>query len=166
MKHYPSDTFWNISYENNIEAGTATVTLTAKSTGNYTGSVKKTFTIDKQAVTADLIAPDALTYGDALPQTADYTFTNVTGLRGDDATNGLTTVEGWNLTIDYQKAGESVTAKNADTYDIVATATSKNYDITINTTGINLTINKKQLDVKADDKAINHWCSHVHMLAW
>ena len=39
------DTDYTVSYKNNINAGTASVTITGK--GNYTGSVTKTFTINK-----------------------------------------------------------------------------------------------------------------------
>ncbi len=47
-----SDTDYTLTYSNNTNAGTATVTVTGK--GNYTGSVKKTYTINKasQTVTA------------------------------------------------------------------------------------------------------------------
>ncbi len=40
-----------IVYEDNVHAGTATVTVTATDAGNYSGSVTKTFTIEKAEVT-------------------------------------------------------------------------------------------------------------------
>ena len=42
-----SGTDYTVSYTNNVNAGTATVTITGK--GNYTGSVSKTFTINRAA---------------------------------------------------------------------------------------------------------------------
>ncbi|MFQ9514440.1 MAG: leucine-rich repeat protein [Eubacterium sp.] len=41
-------TDYSVSYANNVNAGTATVTVTFK--GNYTGSLKKTFTINKASL--------------------------------------------------------------------------------------------------------------------
>jgi endoglucanase len=46
-KTLKKDTDYTVKYSNNTNAGTATVTITGK--GNYTGSVKKTFTIRKLA---------------------------------------------------------------------------------------------------------------------
>lgn len=44
------DTDYILSYANNINAGTASITITGK--GNYTGSVKKTFTIKKRSLSS------------------------------------------------------------------------------------------------------------------
>lgn len=44
-----ADTDYTVSYENNINAGTATVTVTGK--GNFTGTASKTFTINKAGLT-------------------------------------------------------------------------------------------------------------------
>lgn len=41
------DTDYTVSYEGNINIGTATLTVTGK--GSYTGSVKRTFEITKKA---------------------------------------------------------------------------------------------------------------------
>ncbi len=43
---------YTVSYSNNVNAGTATCTITDKSGGNYTVSGSKTFTINPQALTA------------------------------------------------------------------------------------------------------------------
>ena len=61
-KTLTKDTDYTVSYENNINIGTAT--LTVKGKGSYTGSVKKTFKITKKA--ADITVPTSYTmkYGD------------------------------------------------------------------------------------------------------
>ena len=50
------DTDYTVKYQNNLNAGTATVTLTGK--GNYSDSVSKTFTIEQKDVTAQRDATD------------------------------------------------------------------------------------------------------------
>ena len=50
------DTDYTVKYQNNLNAGTATVTLTGK--GNYSDSVSKTFTIKQKYVTAQRDATD------------------------------------------------------------------------------------------------------------
>ena len=50
------DTDYTVKYRNNLNAGTATVTLTGK--GNYSDSVSKTFTIEQKDVTAQRDATD------------------------------------------------------------------------------------------------------------
>ena len=50
------DTDYTVKYQNNLNAGTATVTLTGK--GNYSDSVSKTFTIKQKNVTAQRDATD------------------------------------------------------------------------------------------------------------
>ena len=50
------DTDYTVKYQNNLNAGTATVTLTGK--GNYSDSVSKTFTIKQKDVTAKRDATD------------------------------------------------------------------------------------------------------------
>ena len=50
------DTDYTVKYQNNLNAGTATVTLTGK--GNYSDSVSKTFTIKQKGVTAQRDATD------------------------------------------------------------------------------------------------------------
>ena len=62
------------SYSDNVNAGTATVTVTASENGNYTGSQTGYFTIDKAILTVSADNKNIL-YGDDAP---DYTYT-ITG---------------------------------------------------------------------------------------
>ena len=55
-------TDYEVSYANNVDAGTATVTVTGK--GNYQGTVEKTFTIEKAALTVPGGGADAKATGE------------------------------------------------------------------------------------------------------
>ena len=69
---------YDLSYSNNTDVGTATLTFTAKSTSqNFTGTVSKTFKITPKPIT---ITPThaALTYGDDVP-TSGYSYSITTG---------------------------------------------------------------------------------------
>ena len=80
------DTDYTVKYQNNLNAGTATVTLTGK--GNYSDSVSKTFTIKQKDVTAKRAATniqvvvdkgtfDAPTFGD-VTGTLTYSYDGAT----------------------------------------------------------------------------------------
>ncbi|MCI8648454.1 MAG: hypothetical protein HFE76_17055, partial [Firmicutes bacterium] len=53
---------YTVIYSNNKDAGTATVTVAAKSSSAYTGSVSATFTITPAALTADMVKVANATY--------------------------------------------------------------------------------------------------------
>ena len=124
-------TDYSVSYENNVNVGTATVTCTGQ--GNYSGQAQKTFTITKKAltVTAD---NKSVTFGDDAPQyTVSYDgFVN----------NETNAVLGGTLAFacDYVK-----NQSGAGNYDITPSGlTSSNYDITF--TKGTLTVGKKALE--------------------
>ena len=54
------DTDYTVMYQNNLNAGTATVTVTGK--GNYSGSVRKTFTIEPKSITPVVTVSGDYTY--------------------------------------------------------------------------------------------------------
>jgi len=54
------DTDYTVKYSNNINAGTAKVTVTGK--GNYKGTVTKTFTINKAKITSAALSAASYTY--------------------------------------------------------------------------------------------------------
>ena len=54
------DTDYTVEYQNNLNAGTATVTLTGK--GNYSDSVSKTFTIEPKSITPVVTVSGDYTY--------------------------------------------------------------------------------------------------------
>ncbi|MCD8323664.1 MAG: YDG domain-containing protein [Clostridiales bacterium] len=55
-----SGTDYELSYSNNVNAGTATVTITGK--GNYTGTLTKNFTINKKTLTASISGTTSKVY--------------------------------------------------------------------------------------------------------
>ena len=94
-------TDYKVSYENNVNAGTATVTAAGR--GNYTGTVKKSFTISPAVVTDDMVTLGAspsytgsgvmadvmVTWnGTALTENTDYTcaYSNNVNVGTDTAT--------------------------------------------------------------------------------
>ena len=127
-------TDYSVSYENNVNVGTATATVTALANSTkYSGSASKTFSITTAAltVTAD---NKQVTYGDAAPQ---YTvsYDGFAAQENKDVLGGTLA-----LACDYVK---NTTA--AGTYDITPSGlTSSNYDITF--TKGTLTVGKKALE--------------------
>jgi uncharacterized protein YjdB len=111
-----SGTDYSVSYKNNTNAGTATVTVTGK--GNYTGSVSKTFTISQ--------ASPVLTFASAsiTKTTRDAAFTNALTKK----TDGTVTFKSGNTNVATVDAGGKVTIKGEGTSTITVTATAgKNY---------------------------------------
>ena len=127
-------TDYSVSYENNVNVGTATATVTALANSTkYSGTASKTFSITKKAltVTAD---NKSVTFGDDAPQyTVSYDgFMN----------NETAAVLGGTLAFacDYVK-----NQSGAGNYDITPSGlTSSNYDITF--TKGTLTVGKKALE--------------------
>ena len=71
-------TDYTVTYSNNMNAGTAKVTITGK--GDYTGSVTKEFTIEKRNLTVTPSANQSKVYGEADPGALTYGYTgNVSG---------------------------------------------------------------------------------------
>ncbi|MDO4797638.1 MAG: BspA family leucine-rich repeat surface protein [Coriobacteriales bacterium] len=85
---YPLEegTDYTVGYQDNIDAGTATVTVTAKENGNFTGSQIQSFTISPAIITDDMIAdiPDQTYTGAALEPAPVVTFGNKTLISGTD----------------------------------------------------------------------------------
>ena len=111
-----SGTDYSVTYKNDTNAGTATVTVTGK--GNYTGSVSKTFTISQ--------ASPVLTFASAsiTKTTRDAAFTNALTKK----TDGTVTFKSGNTNVATVDAGGKVTIKGEGTSTITVTATAgKNY---------------------------------------
>ncbi|NBI92643.1 hypothetical protein D3Z45_19220 [Lachnospiraceae bacterium] len=113
---------YTISASNNINAGKATLTVTATETGNYSGSVSSTFTIGKATLT--ITANDqTITYGGSIATGKDQV--TATGLVGGDTLESVTleastsNVPGGNITPSsavIKRGGEDVTANYNITY--------------------------------------------------
>ena len=118
---------YNVEYSNNTNAGTATVTITDKTGGNYTVSGTKTFTIGKAEITvsaADVnTAYDGAAHGITVNVTAPasgYTikYGTTEGTYDKTASPTITNVADSPLTVYYQ-----VTADNYETLTGSATVT-------------------------------------------
>lgn len=108
------DTDYELTYTNNINAGTATINVTFK--GNYTGTTTQTFVIDPLALTADNTTVTGVSASYAYTGSAIAPKVNVTvpGI-------GKTLVEGTDYTLGY---ADNVNATN-DTTKATITITGK-----------------------------------------
>ena len=121
-----AETDYAVSFGNNVNAGGGTITVTAKSGGNYTfEAVEQSFTIVPKAVTVKADAKSK-TYGEDDPALT----ATVTGLVGSDKLTYTVT----------RAAGEDV-----GTYTITPSgeATQGNYTVTYQTGTFTITINRK-----------------------
>lgn len=113
---------YTISYENNVNVGTATVTVTAKTTSNYGGSVSGTFTISPMNISTlpeSSFAYDKTTVFNPAASTTEPP--TVTVSYGD---NTLTPVADYKVTSSgFENAGTGTITLNAD----AGTNAVKNY---------------------------------------
>ena len=102
-KTLKKDTDYTLSYSNNINAGTATITITGK--GNFTGTTSKTFSISARAMsdtsvanissqtyTGNVISPlPTITYNNKmLKKDTDYTLSYSDNINAGTATITIT----------------------------------------------------------------------------
>ena len=110
-KTLTAGTDYTLSYSNNTNAGTATVTITG--IGNYTGTISKTFTINKATPTLTF-ASTSIT-----KTTQDAAFTNTLTKK----TDGSVTFKSINTSVaTVNSTSGKVTIKGAGTTTITATA--------------------------------------------
>ena len=128
------NTDYDVAYENNTNAGSATATITGK--GNYTGTASKTFTIGPKTVTAAMIA-----------DIADQTYTGTAITPTLTVKDGETTLT---LNTDYDVAYENntnagpatatITGKGnysgtaSKTFTIIAKSLSTGYTVSVDAT--------------------------------
>ena len=146
---------YNITgYANNVNVGTATVTITGQ--GNFTGTASTTFDIAKKPLTADMVTLDAETFtytggtlkpvvtvsdgeGDAnIIKTTDYTVKNDGGTEvGEYAVTVTATASGnYSGTVTRKF---SIVTKGTATFDIALGTTSVVYDGKAKTPGVTVT---------------------------
>ena len=130
-------THYTVGYSNNINAGTATVTVTLK--GNYSGTVSENFVINKRAVTVK--SADA---------SKDYDGTALRAQTGGTVTSG-SLVAGHELTVtstgSRTDAGSGSNTISTVTIKSGTTDVTPNYEIT-KTSGT-LTVNARRITVKS-----------------
>ena len=124
------NTDYTLSYSDNTNAGTATVTITAAENSKYSGKITKTFTINKAKLTITAEAKSKV-YGTTDPE---LTYKAEGLVEGEKLDGALTRAEGEN-------AGEyAITQGTLKATD--------NYEVTF--TGAKLTITKAKLTITAD----------------
>lgn len=118
------DADYTVAYRNNVNAGTATVSVAAKS-ANYTGTASQTFTINKKALDAGMVtlSAESFTYN-GRSQTPTVTVTD----------GGRTLTAGTDYTVSYQDSSNNTASAptNAGTYTVVVTGQG-NYSGSVNT---------------------------------
>ena len=117
-------TDYNVSYESNLNVGTATVIITFK--GNYSGALTPTFRITKRPVTITA-QPQTVTYGTAIDQGLEKAETE--GL----ATGHTLTAVTLTPSTDQQTTEGTITASAAVISNAQGTAVTTNYEITYQT---------------------------------
>lgn len=133
-------TNYSLTYENNINAGIATVTITGK--GKYTGSITKTYTINKIQATCTISNLPTLAYPGSKSGTFAYSCT------GD----GAITVSSGNNIITVNKTSNTsgtITANNVGSSSVIVNqAEGTNYykanatkDITVTASAYTVTLN-------------------------
>lgn len=111
------DADYTLSYSNNTNAGTATVTITAKSDGNFTGSNSKTFTINKKSLSTN--SGDFTITLSATSKVYNGSTQSVSVNSVKDTNSGNT--ESMTLTTDYTVSGTTSTSANVGTYTVTIT---------------------------------------------
>ena len=128
------DTDYTVEYQNNLNAGTATVTLTGK--GNYSDSVSKTFTIEPKSITP------------VVTVSGDYTYTGsaITPAYTVEITKGGLKIGDDQYTVEFSDNTNAGTGKI-----IVKAKDGGNYSFD----AVNQTFTIKQKDVTAQRDATN-----------
>ena len=161
----PTSGYSITGYANNINVGTATVTITGQ--GNFTGTASTTFDIAKKPLTADMVTLDSETFtytGDVLKpvvtvsdgegddniiKASDYTVSND---GGKEVGEYKVTV---NATADGNYSGAvtrtfSIVSKGTATFDVALSTTSVVYDGIAKTPGVTVTDGGVLLTVNDD----------------
>ena len=137
---------YKVTYENNINAGTATVIITGR--GGLKGSVRKSFTITSDAPTAVKLSPTAITLGvgETFDLKATYTPTNVkeTTLTWKSSSESVVSVDNGTLKAKaVGKATITVTAVNGVKATCTVTVLQAPTTITASSTNIVMGLGEK-----------------------
>lgn len=153
---------YDVSYENNINAGTATVTITSKGT-NYAGTITKDFTIEKCSLAnaaVTLTAPADYTY-DGTEKKPEVTVAldeqiidsenyDVAYADNTDAGTATVTITGKGNYKDSSETTFTITALSLETAVITLASDSFNYDGTAKEPAVTVKLGDKTLDAAND----------------
>ena len=142
------DTDYEVSFSNNTEAGSATVTVTGK--GNYTGTALGSFTIT--SATGDLTFGDVTkTYGNAPFEVSPSTVISPGAISYASSNTAVVTVSGNTLTI-VGAGSATITATQAASGSYAEQ--SKTFTVTVNQAA--LTVTAKNHDITYGDAPANN----------
>jgi len=134
---------FNISYNNNLNAGEATVTVTANAEG-YTGSATKTFTIAPKPVTISGVKANDKVYDGTTDATIDISGATIDGKVGNDEVN----IVAGSAVFSDKNAGDG---KDITISGITLSGTSaSNYTLVAQPASVTATIYRKALELVAD----------------
>ena len=105
-----------ISYSDNTDAGTAAVTVTARSTGNYSGSVIREFYIARAAIKGTVSMPSSVTNGDVVKA-------DISGIAPSEAQT--------NLKSQWKRDGVAIKGATAAVYTATADDVGKTLTVTV-----------------------------------
>lgn len=134
------DSEYSVSYADNINAGTATVTITDVDSGNYNVSGSKKFPIDKAIITVTPNTDQKKIYGDEDP-TLKYNYAGAVAGETPAFTGRLSRVEGKN-------AGEYAIELGTLTLADNGSFKAANYDMKLADTPVQFTIVPKTLSAE------------------
>lgn len=150
-------TDYTVAYKNNINAGTATVTVTGK--GSYSGSVAKNYTISKRAISAatiKLIGLDCIYNGTEKKPTVTATYNSIELVNGTDFTVSYKNNKNvGNATVTITGAGTNFTGTTTRTFTIQKRSL-KNCTVTIDDSACTYTGKSvyPKITVKDGDKTL------------
>ena len=107
---------YTISYSNNTNAGTATVTVTARSSGNYSGSITTEFYIAPAQIRGTVSIPDSVINGDVVEA-------DISGITSVEARTGLT--------YQWMRDGVAIAGETAAVYTATADDVGKTLTVTV-----------------------------------
>ncbi len=136
-----ADTDYAVAYSNNINAGTATVTITGK--GNYSGTPSKTFTIAPKLVTITPDSGQSKAYDEADPMLT-YTVSPML-FTGDGFTGALSRTSGEDVG-DYAITLGTLSAGN-------------NYTLSLSSPTVNFSITKKPVTITPTSGRLKYYGS-------
>ena len=133
-KTLEAGTDYTLDYENNINAGEATVTATAAENGNYTGTATGTFTIDPAPLTITGVTAEGRAYDGS--NTVEITDVTLDGVKdGDDVSVNTSSLTG---TLSSANAGTYTELTLTGTVNLTG-ADKGNYTLTLPTEGMTVT---------------------------
>lgn len=142
-----ADKDYTVSYASNINAGTATVTVTGK--GNFTGTASKTFTINKAGLTLNPCTISKLcTETEATTETLPSDFF----LAGETETGFSIALSVRNVLDIFAKEPEVVSGENKITYQLNGKVGEASYFVTVTPVSHNYNVGEYDLTISTHDR--------------